>query len=134
MKTLRTAAQMRAAADDTRDPTLKGLILLRMEQLSRNWSGDLGEIARFHIVEPGDYPELIERELGFSMLTNIVTGERFGDPEFTPSHEWLADHGSWFEVVFMFTDDFGTVVLVPDHPGVEFDHHAYCLEHAGRPC
>jgi hypothetical protein len=134
MKTLRTSAEMRAMAEETRDPTLKGLILLRMEQLGRHWTRDLGEIARFHVVEPGDWPERIEEALGFSMLTNVVTGERFGDPEFTPSHEWVADHGAWFEVAFLFSDDFGEVVLVPDDPGVEFDHHAYCLEFAGRPC
>jgi hypothetical protein len=125
---------MRALADETRDPTLKGLILLRMEQLGRHWRGDLGEIARFHIIESGDWPERIREGLGFDMLENFVTGERFGDEEFTPSHEWIIDHGTWFEIAFMFTDDAGVILLVPDHPGVEFDVHAYCLHFADRPC
>ncbi len=45
----------------------------------------------------------------------------------------MQDHGGWFEFVYLLTDDgYGTVVFVPDDPGIEFDLHALCLEYASR--
>ena len=113
------------------DPTLRGLIDLRRAQLSRNYTGPLGDIVSFLVVEPGDTEAAIVGELGFSPLVNVIDGTRFGEPDFTPSWEWIGCHGPWFELVYILTDDgFGTIVFVPNDPGVEFDLHALCLEHA----
>lgn len=112
------------------DPTLRALINLRCEQLRRNYDGPLDEIVSFLIVEPGDTEEAIVEALGFSPLVNLSDGTRFGDPEFTPNWEWATCHGAFWELVYILTQDgFGTIVFVPNDPGVEFDLHALCLEH-----
>ncbi len=135
MIALRTAASMRSAAQTYLDPTLRALLALRIEQLSQGHNLDLSEVVEFLIVEPGDSHETVEAEAGFPILSNIVDGARFGEPEFSPCFEGFLDHGPgrWFEIVFLFTDDgYGSIVLVPDNPGVDFDLHAFCLEYAGR--
>jgi len=98
------------------DLQLKQLLIERRDQLG----GDIVGIARFIVVQPGDSLVALETALGFSVLQNQTDGRRFGDPEFTPSLEWLADHDHCFEVVFIMTDDgFAHVVLVENSPGVD---------------
>jgi hypothetical protein len=105
-----------------------------MEQLGRHYSGDLGELVHFVIVEPGDQLATITAATGFPLTTNLVDGACLGDPDFEPSYEWLEDHGDFFELAYVLSDSgFGTVVFVPDDPGIEFDLHMLCLEYAGRP-
>jgi hypothetical protein len=93
------------------DPNLKALLCKREEQLAEH--GDLSEQARFVIVQPGDTVDAVEAELGFSPFQNAVDGSRFGDAEFEPSWEWIVDNGSYFELVFVFSDSgFGEVLFV----------------------
>lgn len=131
MIVLRTAASMQEAVNGSLHPTLKPLFAKRIKQL--NADADIGETVHFIIVEPGDQPEQLDRELGFPLFTNPIDGTCFGEPDFTPSHEWVQDHGRWIEIVFMLTDAFGIVVFVEDDPGQHFDIHMYAIEYAGRP-
>lgn len=102
------------------DPTLKLLLLRRLDMLSEFSDFDLSELAHFVIVEPGDTLLEIENELGFSPLVNFADETRFGDTAFTPSWEWLVDHGSWFETVFVLSDaGVGIDLLVPKRSDVE---------------
>lgn len=134
MLSLKTRSSMEAALRSNLNPAIRHLIRQRMEQLGGFTDNDLDGLVEFNIVEPGDTPSLIEAALGFSPLTNIIDGSRFGDDGFMPSFEWMLDHRSFFELVYILTDDgFGTIVIVPDDPGVEFDLHLLCLEHSGRP-
>lgn len=134
MLSLRTTAAMERAATAYHDTDLRHLIALRLQQLSTNHERErLHEIAHFLIVEAGDTPRQVEAELGFSPLRNLLDGNAFGDPDFTPNWEWIACHGRWFELVYLFTDDgFGTIVFIPNDPGTEFDLHSLCLEYAAR--
>ena len=98
------------------DPRLKQLLIERRDQLGGRIEGE----ARFIVLQPGDGLDALETALGFSILENQTDGERFGDPEFSPSWEWLADHGHCFEMVFIMTDDgFAHVVLVENCQGVD---------------
>jgi len=134
MITLRTTASMRAALTSSLDPALRALLGKRMAQLARDYDGDLADIVEFSVVEPGDSSATIEAGVGFSILHNLVDGAAFGEPDFTPSWEWAQDHGAFFELVFILSDDgYGIIVFVPDDPGVEFDVHALCLEHVRCP-
>jgi len=134
MLSLRTTASMRAALTSTLDPALRALLGKRMTQLARDFDGDLADIVEFSVVEPGDSSATIEAGVGFSILHNLVDGVAFGDDDFTPSWEWAQDHGAFFELVFILSDDgYGIIVFVPDDPGVEFDVHSLCLEHARCP-
>lgn len=134
MLSLRDTASMREACLSTPDPCLRCLLETRIQQLGSYIEQDLGELVHFIIVEPGDRPPDVDRGLGFPFLRNVVDGTHFGDADFTPSFEWLQDHGAWFEVVFILSDDgFGTVVFIPDTPAIDFDLHAFCLTYSGRP-
>ncbi len=98
------------------DAPLKRLLTERRDQLG----GDIKNIARFIVVQPGDGLAALETALGFSIRQNQTDGRRFGDPDFTPSWEWLADHGHCFEMVFILTDDgFAHVALIENSPGVD---------------
>ena len=131
MLILRTTAAMHAAAQTYPDPALRTLLAKRIEQLTGD--DDLSEVVNFLVIEPGDLLADIDAALGFPILENLVDGTVFGDPEFTPSFEWMKCHCCWFEIVYLLTDDgFGTIVLVQDHPGIVFDLHALCLEYAPR--
>ena len=98
------------------DPRLKQLLIERRDQLG----GDITDRARFVIVQPGDTLNGLEAELSFSVFQNPGDGTCFGDPNFTPGWEWLADHGHCFELVFIMTDDgFAHVVLIQNAQGVD---------------
>ena len=120
MLSIRSTDAMTRALDLPLDITLRALLLRRMSQLTEYDDYDLGELAHFLVVQEGDTAIEVEAELGFPVLTNFVDGRRFGDPEFTPSWEWLEDHGGWFELVFVLTDDgFGWVLFIEDRAGAD---------------
>jgi hypothetical protein len=131
MLSIRSTAAMTRALDLPLDPILRAVLLTRMSQLTEYDHDDLGDLACFLIVQVGDTATQAEAELGFPILTSFVDGQRFGDPEFTPSWEWIEDHGGWFELVFVLTDDgFGWVLFIEDRAGVDPELLALC--HAYR--
>lgn len=96
-----------ALSDTTLDPTLRALIGLRVWQVDTDRRLPLGEILQIVVVHPGDPPEVIHDALGFPLCY---------DQAEQPGFEWFNDHGSWFELAYVLTDDFGLLVFVPDHP------------------
>ena len=120
MISIRDSQTMEFALSCPLDPFLKQLLLKRLDMLSEFSDFDLSELAHFVIVEPGDTLATIEAELGFSPFVNFVDGARYPDPAFTPSWEWLIDHGLWFELAFALSDSgFGINLLVPNRPDVD---------------
>ena len=108
------------------DLRVKQLLIERRDQLG----GDLRDV-RFIIVEAGDSMKALEQELGWSVFENRTDGRRFGDPEFSPSFEWLAFHESGvFEIAIVLIDDYTHVVLVPDSPMQNRELRALCLTFA----
>src|SRR6478609_3404501 len=100
------------------DVHLKQLLIERRDQLVE--FEDLSEIARFVIFQSGDSLDALEKELGFSVFRNPVDGRLFGDPEFSPGWEWIADHGHCFELVFILDDSgFAHVVIIPHERGID---------------
>jgi len=102
------------------DPNLKALLRKREQQLAEH--GDLSEMARFVVIQVDDAIEAVEAELGFSPFQNAVDGKRYGHPEFVPSFEWIIDHGSFYEVVYVFSDSgFGEVLFADKAAGLFAD-------------
>lgn len=131
MLAIRSSAAMAHVLAGPLDPLLNQLLQQRRAQLEAYDGYDLGELAHFLIVQPGDRLNAIEGELGFSLLANFIDGARFPDPAFTPSWEWIEDHGGWFELTFILSDDgFGWSLLIQDAEGVEPGLLDLCRQYA----
>lgn len=134
---IRDAQAMRLTIQSTADMALRSLLERRFEQFDTIDGYDLGEVAHFLVVQPGDTMEGVDAALGFPILANLVDGTPYGAPDFTPSTEWISDHGDWFEMAYVLSDDgFGWIVFVPKADGVDANLLAMCADHAlpFRPC
>jgi hypothetical protein len=98
---------MAHALDSPIAPAVKSLLTLRRDQLDDYGYDDLGELAHFIVVEPGDLLATVEQAVGFPLANN-------------PPWEWVMDHGRLFEAPIVLSDDgFGTVLIVPEVTGVD---------------
>lgn len=113
-----------ALTDTTLDPTLRALIGLRVRQVDTDRRRPLSEILQIVVVQPGDAPEIVHEAVGFPI---------FWDQAEQPGWEWMNDHGSWFELCYVLTDDFGMLVFVADQPGVDDTLLFNCRGVANRP-
>lgn len=112
-----------ALTDSTLDPALRALIGLRVWQVDTDRHRPLGEILQIIVVQPGDCPEVIHNAVGFPITW---------DQADQPGWEWMNDHGSWFELAYVLTDDFGMLVFVADHPDTNDTLRFNCLGVADR--
>jgi hypothetical protein len=83
------------------DPDILKLVKLRHDQLGDEMFGSV------IIIEAGDSLSDIEEEIGFSILTNLFDDVRYPDPDFVPCFEALEDHGTFYEILFIFGDGDG---------------------------
>lgn len=100
MHTITSSAAMAAYLAQPLDPTLRRILTVRVEQLAEYEGYDLRELAHFLIVEPGDALDAIEDALSFTFATHDA--------------ETVTDHSGWIEAVYLVSDDFGWVLLVPE--------------------
>jgi hypothetical protein len=127
MLSIPNSAAMRRALESPVSTTLKTLLLKRKTQLSEHDEYDLGELAHFLIVQPGDSLATIEAELGFPITINLVDGVRFGHPDFMPSWEHAERHGHIVELTYIMDDSgFGWVILIEDGEGTDPEIRALC--------
>lgn len=113
-----------ALTDPSLDPALRALIGLRVWQVDTDRRRPLGEILQIVVVQPSDQPETIHNAVGFPVCH---------DQAEQPGWEWFNDHGSWFELAYVLTDDFGMLVFVADHPDTNDTLRFNCLGVADRP-
>ncbi|MFA4950046.1 hypothetical protein [Brevundimonas sp.] len=112
-----------ALTDLTLDPVLRALITLRAWQIDTDRNNPLSDVLQIVVVHPGDPPEVILKAVSFPIILDRAD---------QPGFEWMEDHGSWFELAYVLTDEAGMLVFVPDHPDTDPSLHAYCLKFAGR--
>jgi len=67
----------------------------------------------------------IVAELGWSPLIDL-DGGRYGDETFHPFHDFCADRGGWFELMFAVSNAAVVVFLVQDDEGTDADLLSYC--------
>ena len=106
-----------ALTDPTLDPDLRALLGLRAWQLDDDRTRPLAEIVKLVVVQPGDTPEVINAAVGFPITHELAE---------QPSFEWLEDHGCYYELGYILTDDLGLLVFVKDDPGVDFGLRFNC--------
>jgi hypothetical protein len=109
------------ALDLPLDPRMAALLLERQRQLG----ADFGEHCRFVLVGPMDRPRWIEDACGgLSLFQNPADGTWFGDDDYSPGFDTIADHGFCYELTFDLTTEFTLVILVERAPRV----HARIIE------
>lgn len=113
-----------ALTDPTLDSDLRALIGLRVWQVDTDRRRPLKDILQIVVVQPGDPAEVIHDAVGYPICW---------DQAEQPGWEWFNDHGSWFELAYVLTDDFGMLVFVPDHPETNDTLRFNCLGVADRP-
>lgn len=107
------------------DLRLRQLLIERRDQLG----GDIKDIARFIVVQPGDSLKALQQELGFDILED-ADGVTFPDPGFSGRWDWLANHGHIFEMCVEGTDAFTHVLLIQNSPMQNRVLRALCLTFA----
>ena len=99
--------------DSITDPDILRLVKLRHDQLGDEMFGSV------IIVEAEDTISDIEKEIGFSILTNLFDDVRFPDPDYVPCFEVLEDHGCCYEMLFILSDGDDAIEIFIPKDGVD---------------
>lgn len=114
MLTITDCAEMAHLLSTITDATLKRILTDRVEQLAEYDGYDLGELAHFLIVQPGDNMDVIKASLGFSLQSCPI--------------EAITNYEGWQEVCIIVDDfGFGWCILVPDDPAIPTELRQLCL-------
>lgn len=132
-----TEASMRILHDEAAiaalpDAGLRQLIEQRISQINECCPWDADELGPFIVVEPGDTADMLETEMGFSVLRNLYDDTPFGHPGFNPAFEYAAVHAEgYFELVYVVSDGgFAYTVFIPDQTGVDPELLSFCRAYA----
>ena len=113
-----------SSIDSITDHDILKLVKLRHDQLGDEMFDSV------IIIEAGDSISKIEQEIGFSILTNLFDNVRYPDPDFVPCFEVLEDHGTFYEMLFIFGDgDDAIEIFIPKHV-VDNELLAMCSQYA----
>ena len=86
---------------------------------------------KFALVEPGDSIAEVEAATSCQVIHDRFNNSRYGDATFQPSFEWLVEHPTFYEAVFVISDDgYGIDLIIPKAIGIEADLLAMCAEYA----
>ena len=121
MQSITDGVSLARALSSTIDGSVKRLLIRRRDQLG----GEITDDVLILIIEAGDTPDEVERQLGFSPLENPGDGSRWGQPDFSPGFEFCEDLGFCWEMTF----EFGAltcVVIVQNKPGVHVRYLDFC--------
>jgi hypothetical protein len=111
------------------DERLKQLLADRVH----DWTAtELLDLTHLLIVEAGDTEEDLLNEAGYSPLANPLTGRRLGDPNYTPSFDWLQTHEGWTEIIETISNDgFAFVLFVQNNDRTDRNLELLCRMYAG---
>ena len=110
---------------------LRQHILETISKITEGATYDASIYGQFALVEAGDSIAEIEAKTGCRVMHDLFNDSRYGDSEFQPSFEWLVEHPSFYEAVFIFSDDgFGVDLLIPKALGIDVDLLAMCAKYA----
>jgi hypothetical protein len=113
------------------DHGIRALVTQRLAELSGGEACVPNDITSFVLIEPGDDMAQLEAETGCWLLTTPFDEEvRYGDPDYAPACEWVAEHANCYELAFVLTDSFTQVLLVPKANGIDTQLLQFCAEFA----
>lgn len=87
---------------------------------------DVRETTYYLVVPAGCSAADIEDELGWSPLINPLDGSVFGSDDFQPYHDFLADQGGWFQLIYSAGNDAAFVIFVQDDERTDASLLAMC--------
>jgi hypothetical protein len=100
-----------ASLSNVTDPAIRQLIHHRIATITSDGPYDADLHGYFLVVEAGDTLEAINQQVGFDILTNRWTSLRWDHQEYTPAFEYIEEHQSCFEALYV-RDDSGYAVLI----------------------
>lgn len=99
---------------------LRLLVSRRFEELMEGYTDPVEEMGYFVVVQPGDTVEAIEKETVYPLLKDYLSNANFGEDGFMSAFEWLVEHPSSYEGVFIYNDaGFGVDVIFPKQAGID---------------
>ena len=115
------------------DPDIRRLVEERFDQVLNGEPYDPEIHGEMIVVEPGDTLDSLEAETGLPIATNLFDDRRFPDPDFAPAAEFIEEHATCFEALYLFSDDgAGTSLFIPKAPGVDAALLALCARFSVR--
>jgi hypothetical protein len=120
-----------AAIEQFAQIELRQHILETISRITEGATYDPSIYGQFALVEPGDSIAEIEAETGCQVMHDRFNASHFGDAEFMPAFEWLVEHPSFYEAVFILSDDgYGVDLLIPKASGIDAELLAMCAKYA----
>ena len=84
-----------------------------MQTLSNQKYVEFTVEAQFILVEPFDSIDVLEEATGCPIVTSWFSDAIYPHEDFAPSFEFVEEHPTFYEMVFVLTDDNTTVFIVP---------------------
>ena len=119
--------QNRSQLNTIIDQNILKLVTLRLAQLGSTLPTPM------LIMEQGDSLSSIEKEIGFTILTNLLDDITYPDPDFMPSCEVLEDHGDCYEMLFILGDGEEAVEIFIPKTGVDTALLSMCADFSNQP-
>ena len=110
MLAIRQASDLSAIAD----AGIRAFLQQRMADIDLAWAPDSWEQhGQFFVVEAGETAEDLAHEVSPLLCESVFGDARLGDADFVPAWEWAEDHGSFFEILIVTSDDgdFDSVIV-----------------------
>lgn len=107
------------------DTKLRHLLRERVDHLS-TLDRAVAETTYFLVVSPGTSAADVEDELGWTPLVDI-DGGRFGTEAYHPFHDFAADRGGWYELIYATSNEAAVVFFMMDDIGTDADLLALAL-------
>lgn len=131
MRTLKNKEAIQAEIDHHEDPAVARLLADHLQYVSEYDDAETTEYLAVIAVEPGDTLQGLDLALDHQLLANLYSGKRYGENGFAPCFETLEEHESFYEMLFIQSDDgFGLSVIVPKRPDIDAELLSLCFRYA----
>ena len=131
MRVLRDTESINTEIKENTDQDISNLLTRHLAFAAEYHDPDVGNLLTVFVVEPGDTLDTIDHAMDGCFLTNHYSRRQLGDPDFVPCFESLEEHATFYEVLFIQSDEgHALVILVPKAPGIDRDRLSLCAEYA----
>jgi len=116
--------------DHIAEADLKELFLKRKEELAE-YVDHFSQLVYFVVFREGDNLADLEAVLGFPLCANRFNGIPYGQSDFTPSWDILAEHPGYYEFVYVLDDSgAGVQVFIAKDDGIPSQLREMCRNYA----